>query len=691
MQDSHRYRFAAFLVFILVALVYSNTFQTSWHLDDYPNIVRNPRLHINDLRPTTLAQSVFIGAEDAKKLYRPVARLSLALNWYWGQDDVWGYHLINLVIHVATALLLLAVILELFKSPRLSGQDQETVYFVSVLACVLWALNPIQTQAVTYIVQRMAILATLFYVLGMYFYVKGRMHKMVLRRFWYYTATVICFSLAIGSKENAITMPLALLLIEFIFFQTAASRSQRQKFILVTISIGVVLLILGIIMLAQRGGLSAWSDTYRIRSFTMTERILTQPRVVMFYLGQLFYPMPQRLSIEHDVALSTSLLEPWTTLPAILTILALIGVGIWQVKARPILAFGLLFYLLNQAVESTFLPLEIMFEHRNYLPSLFLFWPVANVLKQGADYYHHRNTVIYCAIVGFCGLVIIVFGLGTYTRNSVWQTEATLWEDALKKAPNSARPLFNMAKYHYKKIGRYDLALMHYQKAYQANAANPSLSKAMALNGMGSVYYHWGQFEAVRNVGVQALAYNPYFEAAMYNVARANIKLGQWREADQFADRLLAKHAKPAYLNLKAFLLLKQNQPHKALEYLEQSLNMNSNNGVGMLYLGYAFSLKEQYQLAEESLLQARQVLGHSIQIDFCLLENSIKQGNEAQVRLYARQILSSFTLGVVIKELQRLVDDNATLTLSHDLIGLAIAKQIEQSARLAPMKTDTH
>ena len=689
MQDSHRHRFAAFLVCILVTLVYSNTFQASWHLDDYPNIVRNPRVHITDLSPNALAQSVFIGSGEAKKLYRPVSRLSLALNWYWGQDNVWGYHLINLVIHVATALLLLGVILELFKSPRLKGQDQETVYFVAVLACVLWALNPIQTQAVTYIVQRMAILATLFYVLGMYCYVKGRMHKKVLRRFWYYTSTVVCFLLAIGSKENAITMPVALLLIEFIFFQTAASRPQRHKFILVAISIGAVLLVLSITMLVQRGGLSAWSDAYRIRSFTLAERFMTQPRVVVFYLGQLFYPMPQRLSIEHDVTLSASLLEPWTTLPAIFIILALIGIGIWQVKARPILAFGLLFYLLNHAIESTFLPLEVLFEHRNYLPSLFLFWPVANVLKQGADYYRPKNTVIYGAILGFCGLVVIAFGLGTYTRNSVWRTEATLWEDALKKAPNSARPLFNMAKYHYKKIGRYDLALIHYQKAYQAKAANPSISKAMALNGMGSIYYHWKKYEAVRKVGTQALAHNPRFEAAMYNVARANIKLGHWQEADQFADRLVAKHAKPAYLNLKAFLLLKQNKPRAALEYLRQSLNMDSNNGVGMLYLGYAFSLKGQYQLAEKTLLQARQVLGDSIQIDFCLLENSLKESNDTRASLYARDILSSFTLGAINKELHRLIDDNATLPLAYDLIGPEIAKQVEQEAGQGPLETD--
>ena len=206
------------LLFILILLTYSNTFRASWHFDDIANINKNPRIKINNLQPATLYQT-FIASRDGglylgKKVYRPVACLTLALNWYVGQDNVFGYHVVNICIHMITAFLLFLTILCLFRTPRLKGEYSGSEYFIALLAATLWAINPIQTQAVTYIVQRMASLAAMFYILSIYFYLRGRLSDFRKNQVLLYFFCGISFLLAIGSKENAVTLPLALIVLE---------------------------------------------------------------------------------------------------------------------------------------------------------------------------------------------------------------------------------------------------------------------------------------------------------------------------------------------------------------------------------------------------------------------------------------------------------------------------------------------
>ena len=165
---------AFILLFFLIILIYSNTFHASWHFDDKPNIVNNYYLHLNNLHPNSLFQTLFTNPKNpwniGDKMYRPVACLTFALNWYYGKDDVTGYHIVNIVIHILTAYFLYLTIFNLFKSPNLKGKFDGSEHFVALLTAVMWAINPVQTQAVTYIVQRMAILATMFYILGIYFF-----------------------------------------------------------------------------------------------------------------------------------------------------------------------------------------------------------------------------------------------------------------------------------------------------------------------------------------------------------------------------------------------------------------------------------------------------------------------------------------------------------------------------------------
>ena len=263
-------------------------------------------------------------------------------------------------------------------------------------------------------------------------------------RVFFLLGCVLSFLLAIGSKENAAMLPASLLLIEFTCFQKFNWRFSKTIYLWGSVAGGGIILILAVWFFSPDITFS-WLNGYRNRPFTLTERILTEPRIVLFYLSLIFFPLPTRLSIEHDVILSTSLFQPWTTLPAILLTLLLIGLGISQIRKRPIIALAILFFFLNHIIESTVIPLELIFEHRNYLPSMFLFLPIAAGFQWLYDYCAAKKQPLAGVLTGLLVLLIVCLGVGTYVRNLVWATEISLWRDAMKKAPQSARPLTNLA------------------------------------------------------------------------------------------------------------------------------------------------------------------------------------------------------------------------------------------------------
>ena len=206
---------APVLLLVLILLIYSNTFNAAWQMDDHPNITDNHRLHITELNHDNILTSLFANPRASKfgELYRPVACLSFGLNWYFGKDHVFGYHLVNIMVHFIVALLLYLTIRALFDSPRLKGRYVGRRHVIALLTAVIWAAHPIQTQAVTYIVQRMASLAALFYVLGIYLFLKGRLSGNLKRQYIYYLACLVSWLAACLSKENAFLLPLSLLLV----------------------------------------------------------------------------------------------------------------------------------------------------------------------------------------------------------------------------------------------------------------------------------------------------------------------------------------------------------------------------------------------------------------------------------------------------------------------------------------------
>jgi tetratricopeptide (TPR) repeat protein len=680
------FAFACLSFLILVA--YSNTFHASWQFDDKPNIVNNYFLHVKNLRPQSLFNTFFTQPKDPWKtgnhLYRPIPCLTFALNWYFGGDSVTGYHAVNLVIHLLTAFLLYLTISNLCRSPNLRDKFSHSAYPIALLAAAIWAVHPIQTQAVTYIVQRMTALAAMFYLFSIFFYIKCRLSRSSLQRICLLLGCALAFLLALGSKENTATLPAALLLVEVACFQDLSRQRSRRVFFWGAIAGGVLLIFVSVWLFLPADPFS-YIRGYDYRPFSLVERLLTEPRIVLFYLSLIFYPLPGRLSIEHDVTISSSIFQPWTTFPAILLTIAFVCAGFSQIRKRPLIALAILFFYLNHIIESSIIPLELIFEHRNYLPTLFLFLPVAAAFVNMPDYFEKRTQAIRAVLSAVAMLLIIAMGSGTYIRNRAWATEVSLWQDAMEKAPQSARPLTNLAwqKAHGPNSGpdQFDEALTLYEKALSLQKSRSSINPGIMEN-MAGIYFRKGQTLKAIELLEKALVISPEYAKGRYDLTQYLITQGRWDEACAHADFLLSKNDDhEGYLNLKGLILLHQKRYDEAIEYLRKSLSIAPLFKQTWLRLGVAYSLNGAYGRAERVLGRAHQIPPINMMALFRLIENSLKAGDAERAGVYAETLLKLFNMAAIRNQLNSLSNNYLIPPISPELISQFIESRLKQKS----------
>jgi len=681
MQPQKKNLTAFLLFFLIVFSAYGSNYDSSWHFDDYPNIVDNPRIHIEDFKFKTFKEAIFAGYDNGqylgRQVYRPVSMSTFALNWYIGQDNVLGYHIANNIIHLLTTIFLFLTILNLFMSPNLKGKYQGSEYAIAFLSAVLWSVNPVQTQAITYIVQRMASLAAMFYIIGIYFYLKARISSPGYNRSLFIVGCLLSFFLALGSKENTVTFPIVVALIEILFFQDFKDRKTRKNMAVIFTVAGFFTVTFGMVFFLK-GDLLNIFNGYQDRVFTLKERLLTESRVVVYYIGQIFYPVVHRLSLVHDIQISTSLFKPWTTIPSILAIIFLFGVGLSQTIKRPIVAFGILFYFINHIIESTILPLELFFEHRNYLPSFFLFFPVATCLIWLIDYFKKKNSFIQKLLVISVVGVIFSFCAGTIVRNRAWATEKTLWEDCIIKAPGMARPYHNLAYYHYQKIGDMNEAMEFYKTSLTKKYTHSKTGHALTFNNMATIFYDKGKYESSIRFYKKALEIDPNYLNAMQNLTLLYVRTGRFSKALESSDRLLSERKRSSdFLQIKGFVLLTAGRFNEAISILKMALDIDSNNKKANLYLGVALSLKGEYRKADTFLMRAYLLSPEDIFVLFARIENSVRGRNNKNVELFLENLSGSFEKETIISSLERLDKNNIIVPLSQKILTDAIVRKM--------------
>lgn len=501
---------------VLLTAVYENSLHVPFYFDDFPNIVKNARLHLQDLSPPSLSQALHAHPLAPGKLYRPVTNLTFGITYAFFGQEVAGYHVGNLIVHILAAFFLYLLFQEVLRLPRLRERYGGKAFFVAAFGCSLWALHPIQTQSVTYIVQRMTSLSGLFYILAMLLFLRGRIVQGKAAKCVLFSGCLLSACLSAGAKENGVMVPASLLLLEWLLIGDSIVAHGWTKRAVALAGLG--LLVLGVVVLAHGGtGLLAG---YSVRPFTLGERFLTEPRVVLFYLSLILYPAADRFSLLHDVTLSKGLWDPPETVFALLLLGALVALAFLSRRKAPIMAFAVFFFLVNHLVESSVLPLELVYEHRNYLPSAFLFLSFAS----GASILLSRlqgSPPLRGMAAGATVLSLIVLGVATHTRNAVWLDQEIFWLDVIKKAPTDARAHMNLSRISFEE-GRYKEAILanlvaaascHFPRNDMAHLPHLNLAACFMQQGL----YAEGIRECERvNVLKPGVARSYYYLATAY-------------------------------------------------------------------------------------------------------------------------------------------------------------------------------
>ena len=411
---------------------------------------------------------------------------------------------------------------------------------------------------------------------------------------------------------------------------------------------------------------------YDVRSFTMLERTLTQPRILLEYLS-IFLPLPERLSIVHDVTLSYSLLLPWTTLPSIILIFGAIAGAVFYARRYPLLCFAVLFYFLNHVVESTILPLELVFEHRNYLPSAFLFLPFA------AGFYHvltrlqQFNKTGQAAWIGLMTCVIVGLGVFTYERNKAWATPELLWRDAVVKAPQNSRPYIFLGvelawREHASPANlRHALVLFNHSLGLDMHQ---KLDRAKTLGNMAWVYFFQGKDEKAVETFQQAITEFPDFFKNRMDMISPLMRLGRFDEAERQAEYLVSKFpGNPKYWNALGLVLLWQEDYESALACFQTAMHFEPKiNGNLLFHLGVSLTRAGHLERGNWFLSQAIQHIGVLPMKQLARIENRVRAEELKTAGRVAGQLADAMPVSTIIALLKSL-PQHLSVPIDVDLI----------------------
>jgi Tfp pilus assembly protein PilF len=372
----------------------------------------------------------------ARGLPRPVTMMSFALNHYLGGPDPRGYHAVNLVLHAAVAVVLFAFAFRLLVLLPAAQSWREQALPIAAAGTLVWLVHPVNSQVVAYVWQRSTSLSALFFLGSLLAYLEGRWGQQR-RRAVLFAASGALGLLALGAKQNAGVLPLFVLLLEAGFRPAAVKLDRRQAAVgglAVITFLGIAAYYLGPRFLTLMAG------DFQRRGFTPVERLLTELRVVVHYLSLLALPLPARLNLDYDFPLSRSLVAPPATLAALAVVAGLLAVGVWQRHRRRLLSLAIFWFFGGLVIESTVIPLDIIYEHRLYVPSM-----LPLVFLAGLAFARLRRPGVRAAVLG---CVLLLLATGTAARAHVWADPVRLFADTAAKSPGKARPHANLGLAH---------------------------------------------------------------------------------------------------------------------------------------------------------------------------------------------------------------------------------------------------
>jgi tetratricopeptide (TPR) repeat protein len=588
-----RHAFAFISLFVLILIIYGNSLNGVWQFDDFDGIVNNSRIHLNTLSWPEIKNAFFATPQDI--LGRSMANFSFGLNYYVGGLNVFGYHLVNIVIHLIASIFLYLLVYHTLNLSLLQEKYQKSSYAIALLAAFLWASSPVHVNAVTYIVQRMTSLAGMAYVMSMYFYLKGRTAQDTSRRIALFLLCVVAGGMAICAKQNAVMLPIVIYLYDLFLIQGVSAENIRKNrpiisLILVTAIAGLVYVIFYTSIL-----------DYQYWTFSMIERLLTAPRILLFYISLLLYPLGSRLTLDHDIQISRSLIDPWSTLPAILFIICAIGYALWIARRKPLLAFCILFFFLNHLIEGTIIPLDLIFEHRNYVPAMFFFVPVAILMITVLDYFAYKKSL---QLLMFFVMTFLLTSQGhtVSVRNDLYHYPEILWKDNINKYPDLSRPR-SILGYIYAQRGDYLKAINEHKIAIQVARYPHFRQLALFHFNLASLYFladdneemALSHYRKAMKIHPESISPFVYDGMALILLNRGNLKL-----ADEYSKRATANIPNNAgFHDNYARILLKRGNLEKAIEEALRALSLQPDLIEPLATLGEAYRVKGNYSRSE--------------------------------------------------------------------------------------------
>jgi tetratricopeptide (TPR) repeat protein len=579
-----------------VILTYGHTFDVPFYLDDFSSIQENPVIYNWQ---GTLAELWQFAA------LRIVGYLSFAWNYQIHQFQVGGYHLVNILIHLLTGCAAWGLLRGLVRTPVLEGTlSVESKRWLPLLVALIIILHPLQIQAVTYVVQRLASLAALFYIAAMACFIQARLSTNWRFQFLWSLACLLLMLLAFFTKQNTFTLPLALFLLEYIFFAKPVKRLW-----LVTASSIVLTSIIILTMIGYNQSLFAaatWQHWWEMlqqvtRETTEISRLsyfATQMTVLWLYINLFFWPPSSH--IDYDYPITDSLIyvnENYHLIARILHSealwalaghLILIGIALYSLRRLPLLAFGILFYYLAHTIESSIFPIrDVIFEHRAYLPNLGLATVCAWLLIVQLPRWLKFRVAATITIS-----LLLTLGIATWLRNQMWRDPIALWQHNVTQAPLKQRGWIILGK-HLVQVGKpaegiealnHAITTNHYPDGTQSLSVTPETALNLIV-----AYKKLGQYDKALEWVNHALALKSKlrpFDHAKFLVNQGNIYYEIGRTYQQQGQSTEAK----------TFYQQSENSYRQALQIYPQNLNAQINLASILGMLGHIDEAINIYQ-----------------------------------------------------------------------------------------------